>query len=74
MRQWLHLIRTVGLVLLAPIALLVAVIFAVDFLGVVLQLYTGHYSANFGQDLGFYLVFLPAVILAVGVRQMRNML
>lgn len=60
--------------LVAPFVVLVAVILLVDFFGLASQLITGNYAPTIGQDIGFYLVFIPAILCAMGVRQLRRLL
>jgi len=68
------IIRTAFIFLVAPFAVLFAVILAVDLFSIGFQLSSGNYADTLGQDIGFYLVFMPALLFALGIQKLRRML
>lgn len=70
----LHRIRTIGLVIISPIALFLLAILVQDFVELLLQLMSGEYAPDFGFTLGTYLILLPVVVGYLGIRAVLRML
>lgn len=74
MRMSFSLFRTVFLVLISPVILFLSIIFVEDFVKLVIALSAGDLSPYTMNDLGFYIIFIPSMMVALGVRQIRRLL
>jgi len=70
----LKLIYKAILVMISPVVILVSLALAVGFFQLVVQFASGNYKADLPSDIAIYIIFLPALAAALGVRKILRML